>query len=175
MAIIIWIIWTSIHIFVVFIIFWQVNFLQLYHITRFLKNVTTSLTESLKAFCWQEIFEKQIWSNILGSGVLASNYNFDKSHYHSKTSCMWKLLPTLPQSPSDVCKVVSLSLFYCYFYCKGLEVLQSLVLPVQTFTSRTHHATLKELTHPHFLSVSNIRRKFHWNRVFFFCQNYYFM
>lgn len=30
------IIWTSIHIFVVFIIFWQVNF-QVYHISRFLK------------------------------------------------------------------------------------------------------------------------------------------
>lgn len=60
-----------------------------------------------------------------------------------------------------------LSLLDRYFHGKGSDDLQSLVPPVQTFTARTRQTPSTELNHPHFLRISNVRRKFHSDNFFF--------
>lgn len=56
-------------------------------------------------------------------------------------------------------KNTSLACHYS-FYDKISDVLHSLVLPVQAFTARTHHAISMESKHPHFFHIPSVSIKF---------------
>lgn len=65
-----------------------------------------------------------------------------------------KLFSTL-QPPCHRWDVTSLSLLYRYFHGECSDELQSLILPVQTFTAKSRHATPILANHPHPLHELN--------------------
>lgn len=60
-----------------------------------------------------------------------------------------------------MCMYTSVSLHCLFFYRKSTNEIQSLVLPVKTFTFKTRHSTYTGLNNTFFIYISFVKRKFH--------------
>lgn len=94
----------------------------------------------------------QNWTIVAIFGVKLFNHFPTLTESKSVNTALW----AINYFPSYYYRrnIASLSLFYRCYYSKSLNILHSLVFPLQTFTSKTHLATSTGLNHHHYLHIS---------------------
>lgn len=78
-------------------------------------------------------------------------------------NCGWWIILHPNPYPTDETLWTS---HYRYYYGRCSDEIHYLVLPAQSFTAWTRHATLAVANHLHFLSVSFVMSKFYSNSLF---------
>lgn len=104
--------------------------------------------------CWEQI-ELSTW-------VQLSRYRIRQSSKRFTLPCRQWMISTLQLLPNR-CNVANFSLLDVYFLRKCSDELDSLVLPVKTFTDKTRHAIYKRPS----LRKPLVRKKFYSHIVFF--------